>query len=174
MEKKSKIKKYILYLVTMFVLVGLDQLVKKLSVIYLKGNNGITIIPNVFRLYYLENQGAAFGVFQGQQALLLIFTIIVLAGVAYLITKVPEQKKYKPLIWVGVFIIAGAIGNMIDRLLYKYVVDMFYFELINFPVFNVADCYVTVSFIVLFILVLFVYKDDELEFIFPKRHKKGE
>lgn len=174
MEKKSKIKKYILYLVTMLVLVGLDQLVKKLSVIYLKGNNGITIIPNVFRLYYLENQGAAFGVFQGQQALLLIFTIIVLSGVAYLITKVPEQKKYKPLIWVGVFIIAGAIGNMIDRLLYKYVVDMFYFELINFPVFNVADCYVTVSFIVLFILVLFVYKDDELEFIFPKRHKKGE
>ena len=64
-----------------------------------------------------------------------------------------------------IFLIAGAIGNFIDRILYHYVIDFIYFSLINFPVFNVADIYVTCSVFVLFILILFVYSEDELSTI---------
>ena len=75
----------------------------------------------------------------------------------------PQNKKYTALNYIIVFLIAGAIGNYIDRIAKNYVVDFIYFSLINFPVFNVADCYVTVSVILLFILILFYYKDDDLE-----------
>ena len=75
----------------------------------------------------------------------------------------PQNKKYTALNYIIVFLIAGAIGNYIDRIANNYVVDFIYFSLINFPVFNVADCYVTVSVILLFILILFYYKDDDLE-----------
>jgi signal peptidase II len=64
-----------------------------------------------------------------------------------------------------VFIAAGAIGNLIDRVRLDYVVDFFYFSLINFPIFNVADIYVTFAAVVLVILLLFVYKEEDLEFL---------
>ena len=64
-----------------------------------------------------------------------------------------------------VFITSGAIGNLIDRVRLDYVVDFIYFSLINFPIFNVADIYVTLSTIYLVILLLFVYKESDLEFL---------
>ena len=63
---------------------------------------------------------------------------------------------------------AGAIGNMIDRAVRGYVVDFFYFRLIDFPIFNVADIYVTVTMILLLILILFYYKEEDLEFLSRK------
>lgn len=60
---------------------------------------------------------------------------------------------------------AGALGNFIDRLRLGYVVDFFYFSLINFPVFNVADIFVVISFIGIAVSILFIYKDDEFEFL---------
>ena len=73
-----------------------------------------------------------------------------------------------------VFLISGAVGNMIDRVARGYVVDMFDFCLINFPVFNVADIFVTCSFIVIVILVLFKYKDDELSEIIHQKQTDGQ
>lgn len=71
------------------------------------------------------------------------------------------------------FLTSGALGNLIDRIRLKYVIDFIYFSLIDFPVFNVADIYVTVSMIVLLLLVLFYYKDeDDFAFLSPK--KKGK
>ena len=67
---------------------------------------------------------------------------------------------------------AGAIGNFIDRMMWHYVVDFLYIKAINFPVFNVADCYVTVSVALLIILILFVYKEDDFGFL--KLSKKGD
>ena len=67
------------------------------------------------------------------------------------------------------FIGAGAIGNMIDRMFRKYVVDFIYFRLIDFPVFNVADIYVTVAAVLLIVLVVFYYKDEDFDKIFSKR-----
>jgi len=80
-----------------------------------------------------------------------------------LLFRMPRVKKYNVLNYVLLFLIAGAIGNYIDRIINHYVVDFIYFSLIDFPVFNVADCYVTVSVIILFFLVLFYYKDEDFE-----------
>lgn len=68
-----------------------------------------------------------------------------------------------PLYVTLVVLLAGALGNFYDRLFQGYVIDFIYFSLIDFPVFNVADIYVTLSVIVLIVMVLFVYKGDELE-----------
>ena len=65
------------------------------------------------------------------------------------------------------FFIAGAIGNFIDRVVHKYVIDFFYFKLINFPIFNVADIYVTVAAFFMIVLGLFYYKDEDFEVFFP-------
>ena len=72
---------------------------------------------------------------------------------------------------VAVLLAAGAVGNLIDRMRYSYVVDFLYFKLIDFPVFNVADCYVTVGAVLLAVLILFVYKEEELGFLSLKRQE---
>ena len=71
-------------------------------------------------------------------------------------------------------LIAGALGNIIDRVRFDYVVDFISFVLIHYPIFNVADCYVVVSAIVLFCLFLFVYKEEDLEFLSFKRRNSAE
>ena len=83
--------------------------------------------------------------------------------------KLPNAQRYLPLRICIIGICAGAIGNMIDRIYLGYVVDFFYFNLIDFPIFNVADIYVTVSTIVLVILILFYYQEDEFEELFHRR-----
>ena len=73
---------------------------------------------------------------------------------------------------LGVFIASGAIGNLIDRIVLKYVVDFLYFELIDFPVFNIADCYITISVIILAIMLIFYYKEEDIDLILKKK-KRG-
>ena len=86
--------------------------------------------------------------------------------------KMPKTKFYLPLFWVLVVMVAGAVGNTIDRLFFGFVTDFLYFKLINFPIFNVADCYITVCSVLTIILVLTVYKDDEFTFLSLKRKEK--
>lgn len=149
-------------------LIMLDQLTKLWAKTSLKGHPDITIIDNVFSLHYLENHGAAFGMLQNKQAFFLIMTSIILCGVVYAYYRLPDTPKYRPLEIVSLFITAGAIGNLIDRIAYGYVVDFLYFELIDFPVFNVADCYVTCSAFFLVLFVLFYYKDEDFAFLSRK------
>ena len=92
----------------------------------------------------------------------------------FLYNRIPLEKRFHPLRLIGVALSAGAIGNLIDRMVNGYVVDFLYVELIDFPIFNVADCYVTVSAFVLVILFLFYYKEEDLEFITFHRKKKAE
>ena len=73
-------------------------------------------------------------------------------------------KKNMPLLALCVTITAGALGNFIDRLYLEYVIDFLYFKLINFPIFNVADCYITVSCFVFLFLMFFYYKEEDLNF----------
>ena len=68
-----------------------------------------------------------------------------------------------------ILFVSGAIGNLIDRIVNNYVVDFFYFKLINFPIFNVADIYVTVAAFLFIFLCLFIYKEEDFEAIFPKK-----
>ena len=76
---------------------------------------------------------------------------------------IPQERKFLPLDILCVLLLSGAIGNFIDRVSQSYVVDFIYFSLIDFPIFNVADCYVSISAVLLFILVLFYYKEEDLK-----------
>ena len=151
----------------------LDQWSKALAVLHLKGQEPLVLWEGVFELNYLENRGAAFGIFQGQKAAFLVCTVLILGLVALYYFRLPEGRRFFPIRFVGILLASGAVGNMIDRIENSYVVDFFYFKLIDFPVFNVADCYVTVGAALLAVLILFYYKEDELEFFTMRRKGKA-
>ena len=153
-------------------LVVLDQWTKRLAVAGLKGKEPFVIWDGVFELHYLENRGAAFGMMQGQQTFFLIIGAVVFVAAIYLFCKMSKDAMFWPIRMIIVFILAGAWGNMIDRLRLNYVVDFFYFKLIDFPIFNVADIYVSVGTAVLIVLIMFYYKDEDLELLLPKRKKE--
>lgn len=167
MNKKTKYN--LIGAVLALVLIGIDQWTKVLAVKHLMGQEPIVIWDGVFELHYLENRGAAFGILQGQKAVFLICTALVLGVLAFYYNRMPVEKRYLPMRIVGILLGAGAVGNLIDRMMQSYVVDFLYFKLIDFPIFNVADCYVTVGAILLAILILFVYKDEELGFLSLKK-----
>lgn len=155
----------------MVALVVLDQVSKIWMVKNLKGKENIVWIKNVFELEYLENTGAAFSSFMGKQGFLITITLLILAFVVYKWFQIPQGKRYFGFRFTFALLISGAIGNLIDRAVQGYVVDFFYFKPINFPRFNVADCYVCVAMILLAILIFFVYKDEESDFLFHIRKK---
>lgn len=149
-------------------LVVLDQVTKAFAKAALAAGPFV-IWPGVFELQYLENRGAAFGVLQGRQWFFIILTIAFVIAAVFIYGKVPRTKRMRALRLCIVFLIAGAIGNWIDRVFLGYVRDFFYFSLINFPIFNVADICVSVTMCVLVILVLFVYKDHDFDFLRKKK-----
>src|SRR5690554_2512225 len=112
-----------LEIIAIIVLIGIDQFVKYLTVLYLQGNPPYIVIDNVFSLTYVENRGAAFGLLQNQRIFFLIFTILILSIVFYYYLKIPRTKRYFFLRTILVIFFAGAIGNWIDRLRLSYVID---------------------------------------------------
>lgn len=146
-------------------LVVADQALKYWAILKLKGTSGITLIPGVLELQYLENRGMAFGMLQGRQMLFLVLCAIFCIALFWMFFKVPKTRHYAPLIVVGGILAGGAAGNFIDRAFRGYVVDFIYISLIDFPVFNLADIYVVCGGIALVILVLFCYKDEDFDFI---------
>ena len=153
-------------------LIFFDQATKGLAVRFLKGQEPFVIWDGVFELRYLENRGAAFGMLQGHQTFFLFTGLLVFAAALYFFRHVSADRKFFPIRMIAVFILAGALGNMADRLRLSYVVDFFYFRLIDFPIFNVADIYVSVGTAVLAVLILFYYKEEELNRLLDGR-KKG-
>ncbi len=153
-------------------LIFFDQATKGLAVRFLKGQEPFVIWDGVFELRYLENRGAAFGMLQGHQAFFLLTGLLVFAAALYFFRHVSADRKFFPIRMIAVFILAGALGNMADRLRLSYVVDFFYFRLIDFPIFNVADIYVSVGTAILAVLILFYYKEEELNRLLDGR-KKG-
>ena len=154
------------------ILIFADQFTKKMAVTYLKDKPAKIIIDGVFELNYLENRGAAFGIFQNQKLMFVLIAAVMIIAISYIIIKLPLEKKYSGLEFILVVITAGAIGNLIDRMNTVYVVDFLYFSLINFPIFNMADVYVSVSCVILAILILFYYKEEDFKFL--AAHKKKE
>lgn len=171
MDKKKQMKSILILAITTVILIVLDQWTKMLAVKHLKNQADIALIPDVLYLRYLENRGAAFGIFQNQRIFLMVLTSLILVAVCYILWKLPEDKKYVYLKALCCLVTAGGIGNLIDRARLNYVVDFIYFSPIDFPIFNVADIYVTGSMILLFILILFYYKDEDFEFL-KWNHKK--
>ena len=169
---KTNLKRIGFAILSFIILIVFDQWTKYLAVEHLMNKEPFIIIDGVFQLRYLENRGAAFGMMQGQQTFFLITGIIAVIVLAYVYFKLPWEKRFLPLRAVAMFIAGGAVGNMIDRVALGYVVDFFYFELIDFPIFNVADIYVTCATIVLALLILFYYKEEELDCLFPQKKEK--
>lgn len=164
MKQNTKIKQlYLIGGVTAVLLILLDQLTKALAVSHLKGSPAFVIVKGVFELRYLENHGAAFGILQGKQIFFLVITLILALALVYIYGKIPLEKRFYPMHSICVVLFAGAIGNFIDRTLHNYVVDFFYFSLIDFPIFNVADIYVTCAVALFVILILFYYKESDLD-----------
>ena len=132
----------VLLIAAITVLVGADQLTKYLATSYLEHQPPVGW-DGVFVLQYSRNDGAAFGLFRDQTWILIGLTsLLVLAVLALLLS-----GRYRRSFMVnlsGVLVVAGGLGNLIDRIWHGYVIDFFYFELINFPIFNVADVFVSI------------------------------
>lgn len=171
---KQKRNRLLLDVLALIFFVAVDQITKYFAITKLKNQPAIPIIPDVFELNYLENRGAAFGLLQNQKFFFLFSGLIILLVILFVLFKIPDKKKYRMLNLFLVLIISGGIGNMIDRIRFDYVVDFLSFVLINFPIFNVADMYVTVSMIGLAVLILFVYKEEDFGFLSFKQKKFRE
>jgi signal peptidase II len=143
----------------LIIIIGLilDRFTKLWAVKALKGQNDFIIIKDFFDFSYVENRGAAFGIFQNRVIILSIVTLIVISGmIFYLIKHRNDSILFKISL---ALIIGGAIGNLIDRMYYKYVVDfiMFHYkDIYYFPNFNVADMMVVVG---TALLALYIIKD---------------
>ena len=122
------------------------------------GSREVVLIPGVLSLSYIENRGAAFGIMQGRQWLLIVISAVMIAAAVVFYIRRIRDIQYRYLRVLIVFLVAGALGNMIDRIMLGYVRDFIYFKLIDFPVFNVADIYVTVSAVL--ILIWIILHDD--------------
>lgn len=131
-----------------------DQIVKYWAATDLQVRGTIPLWEGVFHLTYCENTGAAFSMFSGQRWMLLAVTIVLLVGLLYALCKNWMQNAFGRMSLR--LIISGAIGNMIDRFLLGYVVDLFDFRLINFPIFNVADILLCVGVGMMVLYILFM------------------
>lgn len=168
--KAPRIKGFLLILF----LVLLDQGTKYLAILYLKGNSGIPLIDQILTLRYLENRGMAFGLLQNKILFLVLVCMVFFAAIIYLFIKTPATVYYRPLLYTAAVVFSGAMGNFIDRVFRRYVVDFIYFSLIDFPTFNVADIYVTCGIAALVFLLFFRYKEeDDFDFLKPG-HKSAK
>lgn len=143
-------------------LVGLDQLTKWLTVTYLQ-DAPVTLIPGIFELTYVENRGAAFGMMQGGRWLFVAFTAVVMLALLWLLLfgKFRTHRLFNISL---ILVVAGGIGNLIDRVAQGFVVDMIhiFWEAIgfDFPVFNFADCCVVIGSVMLLIFFFFFYDEN--------------
>ena len=160
-----KIKRIIICIISAALLVWLDRLSKVWAVNNLMNKSSIWIWKGVLQLYYLPNgnRGAAWGMLEGHQTLFVIIATVVVLTICFMIYRIPEDKKYRFLIIALTFIAAGGIGNMFDRIVQGYVVDFIYFSLIDFPIFNVADIYVSVFTCLLALYLIFKVKEEDLK-----------
>lgn len=145
-------------------LVGLDQLTKWLTVQYLQGDP-LVLIPGFLELTYVENRGAAFGMMQGGRWIFVVVTAI--AMLAMLGVLLFSKMRRSKLFCSGmILIVAGGIGNLIDRIVNGFVVDMIHAYAapvgFDFPVFNVADCCVVIGSVILLIYFFFFYDERVL------------
>ena len=173
-SSKSRIKITVCSVLLVAALVALDQWTKHLAAVSLKGTGPHVLIDGVLEFLYLENAGAAFSMLQNKQIFFYILTTVFIIAAIWVLHKLPIEKKYRPIRICVLVLTAGAIGNLIDRIVHRYVVDFIYFSIIDFPVFNVADIYVTLSVIALVVLVLFHYKDSDFAFLSRKKEETEE
>lgn len=159
---RRSVRDIILFVLAIILLIGCDQFTKHLAIVHLKGAEAVPLIDNIIEFVYVENRGAAFGMMTGMKGLFVVLAFIVSAACIAIYACTPKRQKLLPFDICLCFIVSGALGNVIDRLRYGFVVDFIYFRPIDFPVFNIADILVTSSAALLIILFVFIYKEDDV------------
>ena len=152
-------------------MIAFDQYTKYLARTDLAVREVIPVLPGILSLHYHENDGAVWGILSGKVSFLIVFTLIILGGMIWFYCRIPHTMRYEPLRLIIVCMTAGAVGNLIDRIIYGKVTDFLYIELFRFPIFNVADCYITISAALLIFLTIFYYKEEDFYFLSRKKWK---
>ena len=153
----------LLPVIVTILLILLDQGTKLWALGSLKPIHNMTLVEGFMDLTFVENRGVAFGMFSGQRWFILVLTVVIVGILVYFYRTLPAKKEYTPVRASLILVLAGAIGNIIDRVFRGYVVDFFEFTFFDWPVFNVADIYVVVGVILMLFLILFVVKDEDLD-----------
>ncbi len=157
-------RKYIIYPICIALLIGLDMMSKLMATAYLKPIGRMPFIPGL-ELVYVLNDGAAFSLFAGNTFFLIVLTSISILALIVILFSGRFDKLFYEICFV--LIISGGIGNLIDRITTGVVVDFFNFTFVNFAVFNVADCYVTVG------VALFAIYYTKQEFFSGKKREEN-
>ena len=150
-----------LFFVGIVVLLAVDQITKLIVLKTLTNVGTMPVLQNVFHLTYCENRGAAFGILQNQTWIFIIITVAVLVAVIYFMVRMRPKN-----LWLNfslILLIGGALGNFVDRIFRGFVIDFLDFRIINFPIFNVADCFVVVGAILLGCYIIFSEQKKEKE-----------
>lgn len=146
------------YYLLSFIIVLIDQVSKYLTQAYVDIGQQIEWIPGLLSITHIHNTGAAWSILEGQMWFFYIITVIVVVMIIYYM----QQMKDEPLLKTGLaFILGGALGNFIDRLLHQYVIDMIQLDFIDFPIFNLADTALTIGVILLFIQYIFLDRQEK-------------
>lgn len=147
-----------IFLFFTIILIVADQATKICTINFLKPIGTVEFIKNIISFTYVENRGAAFGILQNSRWIFIVFTVVVIAAmVIYTIKIKPKSTLY---MLSASLIVAGGVGNLIDRIFRGYVVDMIEVTFVNYPVFNFADICVVIGAI---LLCIFVICDKDLK-----------
>lgn len=150
--------KQVLYLVISLLVVIADQGLKNYIVTNFKIGDEHTVIPGILSFTYLQNDGAAWNIFSGQMILFYLISIAAIAVVVYYLFN-PKYKNW--LFDTGLaLVLGGIIGNFIDRLHLKYVIDMLQLDFVQFNIFNIADSAITFGIVLVFIYLIFMSEKD--------------
>ncbi|MEG0257046.1 MAG: signal peptidase II [Christensenella sp.] len=141
-----------------------DQVAKYFTTAYIQVGQSAPFIPGFMNFTHVQNTGAAFSLFSNATWLLAVLSAVMAAVVIFLLFKYKKKLNSRLFDTAMIFIAGGAIGNLIDRVAQGYVTDMLQFSFVNFAVFNVADCFVTIGAVLLGVYVLW----------FWDKHKKAE
>lgn len=135
------------------VVIGIDQWTKYWIVTHLEFGEIQTVVKHFFSLTYVQNTGAAWNILEGKTAFFVVITLIAVVVVSYLLIQYRNESKF---LTIGLsLVLAGAIGNFIDRIRLGYVVDMIQVDFIQFPIFNIADASLVIGVILIFIYAIF-------------------
>lgn len=187
MNKKRIIKSGFWCVLFIAVLIFLDQYTKHLATDKLMGKDAVDLISGVLQFTFVGNKGIAWGMLWDKINFVVILTTIISILLLFLIFKIDLRinfyiknnveklsskiKTLKVLQIIFLVMFSGAVGNLIDRIRIGYVIDFIYIKLINFPVFNVADIFVTLSMVALIILCLFRIDENEIYDLFKPASK---
>lgn len=152
-----------LYTILAAVLILLDQLSKYLVRAHIPLGESVPFIPHVLELTYVQNTGAAFSILREHTWILTVLSAVIVVLIAALVARRSITGRLG--LFSAVLILAGGVGNLIDRVAFRYVTDMFQTVFMDFAVFNVADCCITVGVVLFCVYLLFFYEKD---------HKKEE